>query len=136
MSVSDVPVQEIVRYIRGGSVHPFVVNGAFSSIEIVTEKSVYRNGIFPVELFGDVAPKFFRIIHGFLVHFLVLHERRNVRIFRQTFVRQINRFFGWHCCSALSRTSVDEYTTETDCNAQQSRLIRARLRTSILFQFF
>lgn len=80
MTSFDIPVQEIIADIRGGSLHPLDGDWPIANVEIVLQEFVGMCGGLPVKLFRDFRPKLFGVRNRLVVFLLVLVPARDVGI--------------------------------------------------------
>lgn len=93
MSIFNVSIQQVVADIRRGAFHPLDVNRALRDIKVKVHEVRGVSWSFPVELFGDVAPKLLWVLDGLFVELLVLLHRRHVRSPGQLLIRLENVLF-------------------------------------------
>lgn len=72
MSIANIPIENVVADICGGSFHPFYEDRPFGDVKVVREKVVGVSWRFPVELSRNFAPEFLGRLDRLFVHLLVL----------------------------------------------------------------
>lgn len=96
VTIPYIPIQQIIGNVGGGAVQPLGENGTLPEVKIEPVEVVEIDWPFPVEIVGDLAPKFGRVLYRLLVHLPVLGIVADIAAPRYVWIGKENQLLRRH----------------------------------------